>query len=206
MRSRRPRWSTSCSSWGWRRSRSSSRSPGSGSPGSAASRSWLLAVYGLTVAVPSWPGLGVLLLGIGLLVLDVRLRSLSLADLAGLAAFGAGSVLAWSDVDASIRDQPVADRRGRRSRASCTTGSRSPSRSSRATGSSGTQRGLVGLVGEARGRLAPDGPVFVKGALWRGRTDGAPIEAGTPIRVRGVEGLILQVAAEPAQPVEHPGA
>ena len=36
----------------------------------------------------------------------------------------------------------------------------------------GTQRGLIGLVGEARGRLAPDGPVYVKGALWRGRTSG----------------------------------
>ena len=35
-----------------------------------------------------------------------------------------------------------------------------------------TQRGLVGLVGEARGKLAPEGPVFVKGALWRGRSTG----------------------------------
>jgi membrane-bound ClpP family serine protease len=70
----------------------------------------------------------------------------------------------------------------------------------------GVQRGLIGLVGEARGRLAPEGAVFVKGALWRGRTNGAPIEVGTAIRVRGVEGLILHVEAEPGQPVEQPGA
>jgi membrane-bound serine protease (ClpP class) len=70
----------------------------------------------------------------------------------------------------------------------------------------GTQRGLIGLVGEARGRLAPDGPVFVKGALWRGRTSGEPIEAGTPVRVRGVEGLILRVEAEPAEPAGTIGA
>jgi len=68
----------------------------------------------------------------------------------------------------------------------------------------GTQRGLIGLVGEARGRLAPDGPVFVKGALWRGRTDGEPIEAGTPVRVRGVDGLILRVEAETPHPVGPP--
>jgi membrane protein implicated in regulation of membrane protease activity len=38
--------------------------------------------------------------------------------------------------------------------------------------------------------------VFVKGALWRGRAVGEPIEAGTAVRVRGVDGLILRVEAE----------
>ena len=69
----------------------------------------------------------------------------------------------------------------------------------------GTQRGLIGLVGEARGRLAPDGPVFVKGALWRGRTEGEPIEPGTPVRVRGVDGLILRVEAETPHTVGSSG-
>jgi membrane-bound ClpP family serine protease len=70
----------------------------------------------------------------------------------------------------------------------------------------GTQRGLIGMVGEARGRLAPDGPVFVKGALWRGRTNGDPIDPGTPIRVRGVDGLILRVDEEPEDPLGQTGA
>jgi membrane-bound ClpP family serine protease len=60
-----------------------------------------------------------------------------------------------------------------------------------------TQRGLVGLVGEARGELTPDGPVFVKGALWRGRSSDGPIPAGSRVRVRGVDGLILRVELEP---------
>ena len=59
-----------------------------------------------------------------------------------------------------------------------------------------TQRGLVGLVGEARGLLSPDGPVFVKGTLWRGRAMDGPIPPGTRVRVRGVEGLILRVEPE----------
>ena len=59
-----------------------------------------------------------------------------------------------------------------------------------------TQRGLVGLVGEARGTLSPEGPVFVKGALWRGRAMDGPIPPGTRVRVRGVEGLILRVEPE----------
>jgi membrane-bound serine protease (ClpP class) len=159
-----------------------------------------LAVYGLTVAVPSWPGFGSLLLGIGLLMLDVWLRSLSWRTWAGLAAFGAGSVLAWGGVDASIRISPWLI--GGAIVASLlfygfalTVALQSRDRIV------GTQRGLIGMVGEARGRLAPDGPVFVKGALWRGRTNGDPIDPGTPIRVRGVDGLILRVDEEPEDPL-----
>jgi membrane-bound ClpP family serine protease len=59
-----------------------------------------------------------------------------------------------------------------------------------------TQRGLIGLVGEARGKMAPDGPVFVKGALWRGRSLGEEIATGTRVRVRGVDGLVLKVEPE----------
>ncbi|HEY2803635.1 MAG TPA: NfeD family protein, partial [Actinomycetota bacterium] len=59
-----------------------------------------------------------------------------------------------------------------------------------------TQRGLVGLPGETRGELAPEGPVFVKGTLWKGRSSNGPIPPGTRIRVRGVDGLILRVEPE----------
>ena len=60
-----------------------------------------------------------------------------------------------------------------------------------------TQRGLVGLVGETRGELNPEGPVHVKGTLWRGRSADGPIPAGTRVRVRGVDGLVLRVSPEP---------
>jgi len=65
-----------------------------------------------------------------------------------------------------------------------------------------TQKGLVGLVGETRGLLDPEGPVHVKGTLWRGRTMGGPIPPGTRIRVRGLDGLVLRVEPEPEAPVE----
>jgi membrane-bound ClpP family serine protease len=60
-----------------------------------------------------------------------------------------------------------------------------------------TQKGLVGLIGETRGELRPEGPVYVKGTLWRGRSANGPIAAGTRIRVRSVDGLILRVQPEP---------
>jgi membrane-bound serine protease (ClpP class) len=179
--------------------------PGFGFAGFSGIALVTLAAYGLTVAIPSWAGFVLLLLGIGLLMFDVRLRSLSWPTWAGLAAFGAGSVLTWNDVDPSIRISLWLI--GGTVLASLlyygfalTVALQSRDRIA------GVQRGLIGLVGEARGRLAPEGAVFVKGALWRGRTNGAPIETGTPIRVRSVEGLILHVEAEPEQPMERPGA
>lgn len=179
--------------------------PGFGFAGFSGIALVALAAYGLTVAIPSWAGFVLLLLGIGLLMFDVRLRSLSWPTWAGLAAFGAGSVLTWNDVDPSIRISLWLI--GGAVLASLlyygfalTVALQSRDRIA------GVQRGLIGLVGEARGRLAPEGAVFVKGALWRGRTNGAPIETGTPIRVRSVDGLILHVEAEPEQPMERPGA
>ena len=43
----------------------------------------------------------------------------------------------------------------------------------------------------------------MKGALWRGRTLGLPIDAGTRVRVRGVDGMVLKVEAEAAGPEDR---
>jgi membrane-bound serine protease (ClpP class) len=179
--------------------------PGFGFAGFSGVFLLVLAGYGLTVAVPWWPGLALLVGGVVLMAVDVRLRSLSWPTWTGLAAFTAGSWLAWAGVDASIRIDPWAI--GAAAVASLlyygfalTVALQSRDRIV------GAQRGLIGLVGEARGRLAPDGPVLVKGALWRGRSTGSTIEPGTPVRVRGVDGLILRVEEESAPRSEVAGA
>ena len=155
-----------------------------------------LAIYGLTVVPVSWPGFALLLGGIGLLVADVRLRKLSWPTYLGLAGFAAGSVLAWNGVAEAIRISPWLI--GGAVVATLlyygfglTVAIQSRDRIVN------TQRGLIGLVGETRGRLAPDGPVFVKGALWRGRSADGEIPEGSRVRVRGVDGLILRVEPEP---------
>jgi membrane-bound serine protease (ClpP class) len=58
------------------------------------------------------------------------------------------------------------------------------------------EQGMIGLVGEARTPLAPHGKIFVNGELWNARS-ALPVEAGTPVVVRKVEGLELEV--EPAK-------
>ena len=170
--------------------------PGFGFAGFAGLGMLGLAVYGLTVVPFSPLGLGLLLAGIGLLTLDVRLRTLGPLSFAGMLAFIAGSVLVFGGVAQAIDVSPWLI--GACSVAAflywgfgLTVAVQSRDRLT------STQRGLVGLVGEARGELRPDGPVLVKGALWRGRSSDGPIPAGSLIRVRGVDGLILRVEQEP---------
>ncbi len=155
-----------------------------------------LAVYGLTVVPASWPGIGLLVGGVILLCADVRLHRLGVLTVAGVVAFLAGSFLSFRGVAPAIGISPwligflglgsflyygFALTVAQRSRERIAT----------------TQRGLVGLVGETRGELRPDGPVYVKGTLWRGRSNDGPIPPGTRVRVRGVDGLVLRVEPDP---------
>src|SRR5215510_3005709 len=52
--------------------------------------------------------------------------------------------------------------------------------------------GMIGLKGRAETMIAPEGRVFVRGELWRARSQ-TKIAAGENVRVLGVEGLTLEV-------------
>ena len=54
---------------------------------------------------------------------------------------------------------------------------------------------MVGSVGEVRQELAPEGLVFVRGALWKASAS-KPVPVGSTVRVLGRQGLELQVAPE----------
>ena len=155
-----------------------------------------LAVYGLTVVPASWPGIGLLVAGVLLLCADVLLRRLGVLTVAGVVTFLVGSFLSFRGVAPAIGISPwliglltvgsvlyygFALTVAQRSRERIAT----------------TQRGLVGLLGETRGELKPEGPVYVKGTLWRGRSNDGPIPPGTRVRVRGVDGLVLRVEPDP---------
>ena len=155
-----------------------------------------LAVYGLTVVPAFWPGIVLLVAGVVMLCADVLLRRLGVLTAAGVAAFVAGSFLSFRGVAPAIRISPWLI--GFLALASVlyygfglTVAQRSRERIAT------TQRGLVGLVGETRGELKPEGPVYVKGTLWRGRSNDGPIPTGTRVRVRGVDGLVLRVEPDP---------
>ena len=54
---------------------------------------------------------------------------------------------------------------------------------------------MVGSLGEVREAIAPEGLVFVQGALWQARAS-SPIPAGSAVRVVARQGLHLEVAPE----------
>lgn len=155
-----------------------------------------LAGYGLAVVPVSWPGLALVLGGMALQGLDVVIRRVAWLTAAGTVAFAAGSVIAWHGVAPPIRIGTwvivlatiatflffgfvltVALRSRERIRSA--------------------QVGLVGLVGEVRTDLDPEGGVYVKGTLWRARSSNGRIPKGTRVRVRAIDGLILRVEQEP---------
>jgi membrane-bound serine protease (ClpP class) len=56
------------------------------------------------------------------------------------------------------------------------------------------REGMIGEDGVAEVPVDPDGVVLIRGARWRARTNRAtPIQAGDPVRVVSVEGLVLEV-------------
>ncbi len=57
------------------------------------------------------------------------------------------------------------------------------------------REGLVGEIGRATTRLAPEGKVFVHGEFWNAYSD-EPIEAGEKIRIVKTEGLMLKVTRQ----------
>ncbi|HEX2090535.1 MAG TPA: NfeD family protein [Actinomycetota bacterium] len=170
--------------------------PGIGVAGFSAALALALAVYALSIVPVNWVGLGLILAGTGLQWLDVLIRRVGLLTVAGTVLFAGGSVLAWSAAPDAIDLAPwlivVATLGGALFFGFALTvalRARERVRSS--------QVGLVGLVGEARGDLDPEGAVFVKGTMWRAKSMNGPIPKGARIRVRGIDGLILRVEEEP---------
>ena len=74
----------------------------------------------------------------------------------------------------------------------------SPRRASRRSASEAEE--LIGARGKVRSPLAPVGHVFVKGALWRARSDQEGLDVGDEVVVEGVDGLTLTVAPSPERP------
>ncbi|HEV3475343.1 MAG TPA: nodulation protein NfeD [Actinomycetota bacterium] len=170
--------------------------PGVGVAGISGVVALLLAFYAFAVLPVNLAGLLLVLLGLVFFTIDVFTAGLGVWTIGGALALGAGSILLFGGVAPAIAVSPwviaivvaasvlffgfamtVAMRARRR-----------PS----VTG----QQGLIGLRGEAREDLSPEGPVWVKGALWRGRALNGPIPKGSRIRVRRVDGLLLIVSEE----------
>ncbi|MCS7217161.1 MAG: nodulation protein NfeD [Candidatus Bipolaricaulota bacterium] len=152
----------------------------------------LLALFGLQLFPVSFVGVGLILFGLALIVLDVFTPSYGLLTLGGLASLVLGSLslfeaespvvrLSWGTVAATLGTLTAIFffilakglRAQRHKPRPLTT--------------------LVGLVGEARDDLNPEGWVFVHGELWWARAEEPPIARGEPVEVVAQEGRKLRV-------------
>lgn len=170
--------------------------PGIGMAGIAGALALAFCVYALTVVPVNWLGLGLLVAGVGLQGVDVVVKRVGVLTFAGTAVFLAGSLLAWwgvaPAVDLSLWLVVLATVAGFLLFGFGMTVALQARERVRTA-----QVGLVGLTGEVRSDLNPEGGVFVKGALWRARSMDGPIRSGRRVRVKGIDGLILQVEEEP---------
>ncbi len=170
--------------------------PGIGVAGVAGAVSLLMSFYALAVLPVNVAGLLLLLLGLVFFTIDVFTAGLGVWTVGGALALLAGSILLFGGVAEAIEVSPwvigiVVGASVLFFGFAMTVAMRARRRVS-ITGS----EGLIGLDGEARSDLSPEGHAWVKGALWRARALDGPIAKGTRVRVRRVDGLLLLVRAE----------
>jgi membrane-bound serine protease (ClpP class) len=170
--------------------------PGIGLAGVAGVIALIMSFYALAILPVSVAGLILVLLGLAFFTIDVMTAGLGVWTVGGTLALLAGSIMLFGGVAPAIAvsgwviglvvggsvlffgfAMTVALRARRRT---AVTGS----------------EGLIGLRGEARSDLSPEGHAWVKGALWRARALNGPIPKGSTIRVRRVDGLLLIVQVE----------
>jgi membrane-bound serine protease (ClpP class) len=166
--------------------------PGIGFPGIAGLICLLLALYAFQTLPVSYAAIALIVLGIGLLIAEIKIISHGLLAIGGVIALTLGSLMLFESpepqlhVSLNVMVPAVATlaaiilfvvQRALRAQAHPVT-----------TGA----QGLLGEVGIASTDLNLDGKVFVHGELWNASSV-RPIPQGAKVRVIRVEGLQLLV-------------
>lgn len=166
--------------------------PGSIFPGVIGGISLILAFYALHTLPINYAGVMLILLGIVFFIVELKVSSYGLLTLAGVVSLTLGSImlfnapgayqrLAWKVLVPTVLVisgffAVVATLAFKAYMRKPVTGS----------------RGMVGELGQALSRIAPDGKVFVHGEIWDAKSDQV-LEEGESVEVVAVEGLTLRV-------------
>jgi membrane-bound serine protease (ClpP class) len=167
--------------------------PGAIFPGVIGAISLILAFFAFQSLPINYAGLLLILLGVGLLVAEVKVVSHGILAAGGVVAMALGSLMLFDAPElGGLRVSwwvvlPTVGATAGLFLFVVTAGVRALARRPLLGA-----EGLVGLTAVARGPLTPTGQVAVQGELWRAVAD-EPVEDGTPVRIVGVEGLTLRV-------------
>ena len=179
--------------------------PGAVVPGVVGALAVILAFYGLHMLPINLTGVLLLLAAIVLFVLEAKVQGFGILGIGGIIAAVIGSLI-LIDVPTPELRLPVSLVLAVVIPASLVMigVTRLAYRARRAKVVTG-EAGMVGLHGKAQTNIAPEGTVFIRGELWRARSQ-AEIAPGEPVRVAGVDGLTLIVEPDPDALVEPKGA
>ena len=176
--------------------------PGAIFPGVIGGISLILAFFAFQSLPINYAGLLLIILGVGLMLAEIKIVSHGILGVGGVAALLLGSLMLFEAPEVGFRVSwwvllPTVSATAGTFLVVVAAGVRALGRRPMLGAS-----GLVGQVGVARTRLAPEGQVSVQGEIWRAIADGAPIEEGAPARVVDVHGLTLKVvkAGNPGDP------
>jgi membrane-bound serine protease (ClpP class) len=167
--------------------------PGVIVPGVIGGISLILAFYAFQSLPINFAGLLLILLGIVLLVAEIKVVSHGVLAIGGVIAMALGSLMLFDAPELSFRLSRwlLLATVGAVAAAfliTMTAGARALRRPPMMGA-----RGMIGTTGVARGALAPEGQVHIGGELWRAVADGGHVEDGRSVRVVAVEGLTLKV-------------
>jgi membrane-bound serine protease (ClpP class) len=167
--------------------------PGVIFPGVAGAICLLLALAAFQLLPINYAGLGLIILGISLLVAEAFLPSFGVLGVGGIIALALGSLLLF-DTESSdlVVDRSIVFTAAGTVGAIMLALSYLVFKSQKMTPTMGMD-GLIGAVGDVRGRLGPSGgKIFVHGEIWNADAD-AEIDVGERVEVIGHAGMRLKV-------------
>jgi membrane-bound serine protease (ClpP class) len=166
--------------------------PGAIFPGVVGGISLLMALYALSVLPVRFAGVALILLGVGLLIAEIKVTSYGLLTVGGVGALVLGSLILFRSVEPALRVSRsliaavaffflavtglLVTLSLRHLRGRVQTGGEA----------------LIGARAVARTALAPAGKVFVAGEWWNAHADAA-VAAGAEVEIVSIDGLTLHV-------------
>jgi len=165
--------------------------PGVVFPGVAGTICLLLALTALQVLPFNTSGLALVFLGVALLAAEAFLPTFGLVGVGGLIAFVLGSLFLFDARTGVAVTRSLVFGVGGTVAAIMLVVATLVLRSQRGRAALGAQA-MVGAVGVARQRLAPEGTVLIKGEYWTAESEEV-VDAGEHVEVTGIEGLRLRV-------------
>jgi membrane-bound serine protease (ClpP class) len=166
--------------------------PGVILPGVIGGISLILAFFAFQALPVNYAGVLLILLGLILLIAEIKVVSHGMLTVGGVIAMVLGSLMLFESPEPYLRVSwsvilvtvlAVSGFFG-----VVVTKALAVHRQRPTTGS----EGLIGVEGKADSGINPDGKVFIRGEYWNARSD-EPIDAGSRVTVEAVDGLRLKV-------------